>query len=105
MSSKTVTFSYWMVLKVSRYPHGIINGTCLPRCTKNKPTTGKDQIVVKLQAEIPVSLFDKPEITFKMTIPEPENRIEIDADVQRQMADTLSELAGVTVTLEVSNDR
>ena len=40
-----------------------------------------------------------------MTIPEPENRIEIDADVQRQMADTLSELAGVTVTLEVSNDR
>lgn len=70
--------------------------------TKNKPDTGSDEIAIKLDLEIPNSLFMKPALVFKVTVPEEACSLpEIEAKVTDNLAELLAQELGTKVRLEV----
>lgn len=73
--------------------------------TKSKPNTSANEIAVKLDIEIPNSLFVKPTLNFEMTIPEDSVAIPVlNVEAQQNLAELLSEQIGQRVHLSVSAD-
>ena len=70
--------------------------------TKNKPNTDSDEIAIKLDLDIPNSLFLKPSLVFKVTVPEEVCSLpEIEAKVTDNLAEILAQELGTKVRLEV----
>lgn len=75
------------------------------RISKTKPATGSSEIAIKLNLEIPNSLFIKPALNFKMSIPEEACALPVlEADVQNNLAEVLAEQLGQKIHLSVSSD-
>lgn len=75
------------------------------KISRNKPDTAADEIAVKLELDIPNSLFVKPTLNFKMTIPEAAVSLPVlEAEAQENLAELLQEQLGQRIHLSVSAD-
>lgn len=66
----------------------------LPRCAKN-------QVPILITVRLPKALFQRPELAIEIDVDQDVPRIDIDADVQNEIAERISELVGVGVHLSV----
>lgn len=65
---------------------------------KSKPSTGPNEVAVKMTVEIPDAYFETPELSAKICVPESAVKSPIiSADVQSNIAAILSEQLGMTV--------
>ncbi len=75
------------------------------RVTKTKPNTGRDEIAVRLDVEIPDSLFDKPTLEARIQVPEGEARGPV---ITTEVADNLAEVirreTGLTIHLSAGEE-
>lgn len=70
------------------------------KITKNKPSTNSDEIAVRLDLEIPDSLFEKPSLQVGISVPDlVKAGSEITADVQANIADIIKRETGLTVSI------
>ena len=70
---------------------------------KNKPNTRQDEIAVKMDLEIPDSLFEKPTLHVGASIPEDGGYgPEIPAEVQQNIAEVVRERTGLTVHISAA---
>ena len=75
------------------------------KVSKNKPDTAANELAIKLDLEIPNSLFMKPSLNFKIEIPEGAASFPvIEAAVQDNLAEMLSNEMGQKVHLSVSSE-
>lgn len=94
--------SVWIKIKAKKsYNHW----SCGPvSSSKSKPTTGKDEVAIKLNIEIPNGFFEKPQIEAKITIPKGDvNKPVISAEVEDNVAQLLTEQLGVNVHISAEN--
>lgn len=74
--------------------------------TKNRPGTDSDEIAIKLEMDIPDAIFERPQLTAYIVVPEEDvGKPVIDSQVQDNIAEVLSESLGVKVhiTAEVES--
>lgn len=75
------------------------------KISKQKPDTGANELAIKLDLEIPNSLFVKPTLNFKMTIPEDSVSIPVlEAQVQDNLSEVLAAELGQKVHLSISSE-
>ena len=75
------------------------------KISKNMPDTASNEIAVKLDLDIPNSLFMKPSLNFKMSIPESAASFPVlEAAVQDNLAELLANELGQKVHLSVSSE-
>lgn len=73
--------------------------------TKNKPHTDADEVAIKIEMDLPNSLFLKPALKFKVDVPEDATPVvEIDANVSSNLAEILTRELGQKVHLEVGHE-
>ncbi len=98
--------SFW--IKIRAYPSKYCKGKWECRgaeLRKNKPSTGPNEIAVKVNFEVPNSYFNVPEFEASIQVPGySDDRTTIEADVQDNIAELISEQLGVKVHLEVKDD-
>ena len=76
------------------------------RLTKTKPSTASDEIAVCLDMEIPDSLFTKPVLQAKVSVPEGTNYGgEIQADVADNIAEIIRQQTGFSVHISAEQDQ
>lgn len=74
------------------------------RITKTRPNTAADEIAVKLDIEIPDSLFIKPTLEARVTVPEGAGYgPAITTEVADNLADVIRQQTGLTVRLSVDD--
>ena len=79
---------------------GIKVGGC--RVTKNKPSLGADERVIRLELDIPDALFLQPQLCCKVTVPEDAvSRPEITAETVDNIKEVMSQELGVNMTIQV----
>lgn len=76
------------------------------RITKNRPDTAKDEIAVCLDMEIPDSLFTKPVLQARVSVPEGANYGgEIQAGVADNIAEIIRQQTGFSVHISAEQDQ
>ena len=74
------------------------------KVSKNKPDTNANELAIKLDLDIPNSLFMKPSLNFKMSIPEGAASFPVmEANVTDNLAQLLADELGQKVHLTVSD--
>lgn len=101
-----MNLSCWLIVQgVRKYNWDTIRKPGQVRVTKTKPNTGRDEIAVRLEIEIPDSLFDKPTLEAQIQVPEGEAR---SATITTEVADNLAEVirreTGLTVRLSAGEE-
>ena len=75
------------------------------RLTKNRPNTDRDEIAVCLDMEIPDSLFTKPVLQARVSVPEGSN---YGGEIQAGLADNIAEIirqqTGFSVHISAEQD-
>ena len=75
------------------------------RLTKTRPSTAADEISVKLDLDIPDSLFIKPSLEARISVPKGGERGPvITTDVADNIAELIRQQTGLTVHLSVDED-
>jgi len=74
------------------------------RVTKNKPAVARDERMIKVKMSVPKAVFRTPELVASITIDDDSAPAAIEADVQHQIADILSEAVGLDIQLNISSE-
>lgn len=75
------------------------------RVTKKKPDTKKDEISIRIDADIPDSLFVKPTLEAKISLPEGVARgPEISAEVAQNISEIIQQQTGMVIRLSADNE-
>ena len=75
------------------------------KLTKGKPKTARNQVALKLTLMIPSAIFDEPQLHAIITIPEDAiSKPVIDADIQENIVEILSERLGFHVHISAEQD-
>jgi len=73
------------------------------KVTKKKPSTAGDEIAVRLQLEIPDSLFEKPSLNVNLKIPD---SVQVGGEITPEMTDNIAEIiqaqTGLSVTVSAA---
>jgi hypothetical protein len=72
------------------------------RVAKSKPRLAANEVAIALNLSLPTSLFQRPDLTAKITIPGESAPFVITPDVQQNIADQIREQTGFTVQIEVA---
>lgn len=79
-----------------------VNRTGTVSVSKNRPNLDFDQVAVQCHLELPDVLFQKPQITAQIQVPE--NKVQpftIDADTSNNVKDAIETATGLQVKLSV----
>ncbi|GAT35601.1 hypothetical protein TSACC_3672 [Terrimicrobium sacchariphilum] len=76
------------------------NGKPTLAVSKNPPTTGPNTVAIRLNLELPVGLFMKPQLEASIRIPDGPAP-EITAEVQENIAKAIREASGINVNIKV----
>lgn len=77
-------------------------GSANVRVAKNKPALSKDEIAIALKLDLPIALFQRPDLTAEIVVPAEKAPFVITPDVQHQIAEHIREQTGFTVRIEAS---
>src|SRR4051812_18375810 len=72
------------------------------RVSKGKPSTGADEVAIKLNIELPMALFVKPSLEAKIAVPAEKHPFVITPDVQENIAQVIREQTGFTVNIQTA---
>lgn len=64
---------------------------------KTKPSTGPNQIAIKVELNIPDTYFEMPELRAVVELPEGVGRPAIDATIEKRLAETIQDAMGFKV--------
>lgn len=92
---RTETYEFWLIFQS---PTGMRTPST-PRVSKKKPTLRMDEVAVKASISLPASLFVRPQVELKMTIPDTSEALNVTAEVQKGISDIIKEQLGVNVVL------
>jgi len=103
--AETVPFNFYLVFeaKESRHVSGRWEACGAPRATVRKPAVNFREVAVKMNVDLPASLFSRPALNFKLSVPEPEQQVVIDAETQQGIADIIAEQIGVRVVVSAGD--
>jgi hypothetical protein len=73
------------------------------RLYRTRPSIGPQERRMKLTATLPTSLFETPELSGTITIPDDADRAEVLADVEARASALLREQLGVSLALTVND--
>ena len=79
-----------------------INSTSV-RMTKNKPSLDANEVAIKLNLELPDSLFRKPVLEGTIKVPEDSNTFDITPELQEGITKAIRDTTGVNVHLLVQS--
>lgn len=72
------------------------------RVSKGKPSTGANEIAIALKLELPIALFQRPDLTANIVVPPERAPFVITPDVQENIAEQIREQTGFTVRIEAA---
>lgn len=103
--TNTIIFERYLVVEAKIESRGYLQGNVKARLTTKKPATGSNEIAIKLNLELPKSLFMKQQLAANITISDEQcANIEIDADTVSQIEALATEQLGVDLNITVSNE-
>lgn len=92
---------FYLVLRKKGRPLDTIGA----RITDRKPTLNPGEIVVRLHIDLPDSLFQKPVLEAKITVPGGRLMpLHVDADVAENIADTLKQKLGMDLQVTIVDE-
>lgn len=98
--SKTLTVSYDGWLAIKGHDVHSFRRRASARLTRNKPSLSKDEVAVKLQIELPVSLFVTPAMTARICVNEGDaSPPSIDLEIMDDIQNVLRDRTGLNITL------
>ena len=73
------------------------------KVTKNKPSTAGDEIAVRIQMEVPDTLFEKPSLNVNLKIPD---SVQAGGEITPEMTDNIADIiqaqTGLSVTVSAA---
>jgi len=94
---------FWLLITAKK--EGAFYSATTPKTSKNKPTTSKNQVCVKVMLDVPNSYFQLPELTASIAIPEARRDApKTEVTMEQRIADTLKDSLGVNVTF-ITDDK
>lgn len=96
----SVSIEFYLVAKAD-IQGSYVKGRPSVRVTKNKPSLEKNEVPVKMRLELPIGLFQRPQITAQIKVPDSEAKPHISASVADNIADIIRQETGLNVTLTV----
>jgi hypothetical protein len=73
-----------------------------PKTSKNKPSLGRDEIVMKLCLEVPSSLFSKPSLEAKICVPADQvSRKVITPEIQDNIKEAVKQSTGLDLNIKI----
>lgn len=97
----TIDASCYLVIDAVISKNGYLEKGPTIRVTKNSPSLSKSERAVKLNINLPRSLFQQPQLTASIIVPQESAPPVIDANVQDNIAETIREMTGLDVTIRV----
>lgn len=99
--SDSITWSGYIVIKVNRRGYerpGLWKASA--KLYSGKPTVTRDEVAVKVSVELPVSLFQRPQLEARITVPEHAvTPLEIGLDIRDNIEQLISKSTGFDVKL------
>lgn len=101
---KTVNVTCYLIIKATLSTNGAyVKSTPSVRVAKNKPSTAANEVAIKVNLDLPLSLFQKPQLTASIVIPEESAPLEISAEIQENIAKAIKEQSGLDVVIRVGD--
>lgn len=99
--SATIPWTGYLIIRVntggSRYPSA---WKASARLTAKKPSTSRDEVAVKLAVNLPASLFVRPQLEAKITVPDHQvTPLTIDLETQDNIAALIQQSTGFDVRI------
>lgn len=89
----------WLVITATKKHYWRISSF---HVTRKKPLTGANEVAIRLDIELPETLFEVPQLSAAIKVPESAtSRPVISADVQDNIAAALRKQLGMKVTISV----
>lgn len=97
----TVNVTFYAVVKAT-VQNGYLRGRAKVRVTVKRPAVGPDEVPVRIELSLPLTLFKRPTLTATIAVPaEAAPGFEIPVHVQEDMAKQLREQLGLDVRVQV----
>lgn len=102
---KKVSISCHLIIKATLSANGeYVKGTPSIRVAKNKPGTASNEVAIKVNLDLPISLFQKPQLVASIVVPEDNAPLVISAQVQENIAAAIKEQSGLDVVIRVGDN-
>lgn len=102
--SKTIRASCYLTV-VGRKSHAYggwdLSIGRLVKRTGALPPCAANEVPIRVDIELPVALFERPELSVAIKVAGDTPRVEIDADTQENLAQRMQEIIGLPVTISV----
>lgn len=99
-----VNVECYLIVKATISPSGNYHtGKPSVRVSKGKPRTEANEVPIKINLELPIGLFKKPQITATVKVPEEQAPVEISTEIQDNIAKAIRESSGLDVRLIVES--
>ncbi len=95
----TVNTSCYLIVGQRFDERGHWQGRPSVRLTAKKPSVARHEVVVKVEIDLPNSLFQRPALTARVTVPEGTSTPEISVDMQQAIADLVRDNLGIHLTI------
>lgn len=100
MSGKTVQVEFYAIISCEIHPeHNYARRGPLVRVTRSKPSLGKTEVAIPITMNLPTSLWQRPELSVNITVPDGGAPSQITADVMHNIAEVIRDQIGLTVTV------
>lgn len=99
-----VNIDFYAVVKASfRNYDNSLDGKPSVRACKNKPALDFNEVPILISLSIPKSMFMRPQLQAKITLPEQDVNKEISVEIQSDIAKAIEQAVGMSVTLNVEH--
>ena len=92
---------FYLIVGARINPSGWQDGRTTIRTTTTAPSLAKHEVAMKIKLELPKALFQRPQLTAKISVSEEVAPLEITPDIQDTIAESIKEATGMNITLEV----
>jgi hypothetical protein len=100
----TVSVAFYLVVGQRFDKYGRKVGRPSVRTTKTKPDCMSDEIAVAITLELPESLFRRPNLQARISVPESLAPVVITPEIQQNIARVVQDQLGITLHLRAPED-
>lgn len=100
----TVELNCYLIVKAKVVEgRSYVDGKPTVRVSKNKPRTEANEVAIKINLELPIGLFKRPQIVANISVPPDTSPTTITAEVQDNIANAIRESSGMDVRIVVES--
>lgn len=101
MSKDIIKWEGYLAIAVNkRYPDRVTSWTTTAKLYAKKPSVGRDEVAVKIAVDLPASLFLRPQLEARISVPETAvTPLVVDLETQDNIAELLSQQLGFDVRI------